>query len=228
MAHPDRIDNLLFLYELLVRAVQQIVPYLEGGRFIMSEDIGQDLKATQLLDSLITHIKQVDFLPLNQTDTYFFVPNNSHVKQYQRYIHNISNILNCVECEKCRLFGKMQTYGIGTALKIILGYNTQYKRNEIVALFNTLNKISISVHTYYNYTIPTHVDTPTTNTHVDTPTTNTHVNASTATEDGIYVKIWGSVGLILVIFVLLVENWNGQKKVKKIFKNVFPKSIKLN
>lgn len=93
----------------------------------------------------------MQFPPLNQTDAYFFEPTNPHVKQYQKYIHNISRILNCVSCEKCKLFGKMQTYGVGTALKIILGYNTQYKRNELVALFNTLNKISVSVNTYFNY-----------------------------------------------------------------------------
>lgn len=57
--------------------------------------------------------------------------------------------MNCVECEKCRLFGKMQTYGIGTALKILLGYNEFYKRNEMVALFNAWNKISMSIDFYY-------------------------------------------------------------------------------
>jgi ERO1-like protein alpha len=30
--------------------------------------------------------------------------------------------MDCVECEKCRLFGKMQTYGLGTAMKVIFGY----------------------------------------------------------------------------------------------------------
>ena len=34
--HPDRIDNLLFLYELLIRAVQQTIPYIEGTKFIDS------------------------------------------------------------------------------------------------------------------------------------------------------------------------------------------------
>ena len=43
----------------------------------------------------------------------------------------------------------MQTYGIGTALKILLGYNNFYKRNEIVALYNAWNKISMSVDFYY-------------------------------------------------------------------------------
>lgn len=90
------------------------------------------------------------FRPLNETDAAFFQSENPHVKMYQKYFHNISSILNCVECEKCRLFGKMQTYGTGTALKVLLGYGTT-KRNEIVAIFNTLNKISISVNTYFNY-----------------------------------------------------------------------------
>ena len=44
----------------------------------------------------------------------------------------------------------MQTYGVGTALKILLGYPTPYKRNEIVALLNVFNKISMSVDTYYS------------------------------------------------------------------------------
>lgn len=44
----------------------------------------------------------------------------------------------------------MQTYGVGTALKILLGYPTPYKRNEIVALLNVFNKISVSVDTYYS------------------------------------------------------------------------------
>jgi hypothetical protein len=45
----------------------------------------------------------------------------------------------------------MQTYGLATALKILLGYDRKYKRNELVALFNAVNKISISVNTYFNY-----------------------------------------------------------------------------
>jgi hypothetical protein len=79
----------------------------------------------------------------------FFTPYNPKVKEYQKYIHNISRIMNCVDCEKCKIFGKMQTYGIGTALKILLGYKQPFKRNEIVALINLFNKISISVGHFY-------------------------------------------------------------------------------
>ena len=50
----------------------------------------------------------------------------------------------------------MQTYGVGTALKILLGYPSPYKRNEIVALFNVFNKVSMSIDTYYKHgvTVP--------------------------------------------------------------------------
>jgi ERO1-like protein alpha len=97
-------------------------------------------------------LKELDSYDLNDREKEslnFFTQGNPKVKEYQQYIHNISNILNCVECEKCRLFGKMQTYGVGTALKILLGYPTPYKRNEIVALFNVFNKVSMSIDTYY-------------------------------------------------------------------------------
>lgn len=46
----------------------------------------------------------------------------------------------------------MQTFGIGTALKILLGYQDLYKRNEIVALYNAWNKISMSVEFYFQMT----------------------------------------------------------------------------
>jgi len=36
--------------------------------------------------------------------------------------------MDCVECEKCKTYGKMQVYGIGTALKIILSY----RQNQIL------------------------------------------------------------------------------------------------
>jgi len=38
----------------------------------------------------------------------------------------------------------MQTYGLGTAMKILFGHS-DLKRNELVALVNTLNKVSMSI-----------------------------------------------------------------------------------
>jgi ERO1-like protein alpha len=64
---------------------------------------------------------------------------------------NISRILDCVGCEKCRLWGQLQFLGLGTAMKIVLAADgaelaaTRLSRNEVVALVNTLHRLSMSV-----------------------------------------------------------------------------------
>ena len=64
---------------------------------------------------------------------------------------NITRIMDCVGCDKCRLWGKIQTKALGTALKILFSGKSfgldsklsandkssfQLTRNEIVSLFN--------------------------------------------------------------------------------------------
>ena len=65
LSHPDRLDNLLFLYEILARAIQQITPYLEKNQVISSENLAEDLQATRLLDELLKELKKTQFRPLN-------------------------------------------------------------------------------------------------------------------------------------------------------------------
>ena len=94
----------------------------------------------------------------------------------------------------------MQTYGLGTALKILLGYNTQYKRNELVALFNTLNKITVSVNNYYTL--------------------------RKKTDPFIAAKIWGYCVGCMVLFLWVAMKWDKNRKVKKMFSRAFPKGLK--
>jgi len=73
---------------------------------------------------------------------------------------NITKIMDCVGCQKCRLWGKVQTLALGTALKILfssktLGLETtvnteskksfQLSRTEIVALLNGFSRLSKSI-----------------------------------------------------------------------------------
>ncbi|CAN0050156.1 unnamed protein product [Heterosigma akashiwo] len=55
--------------------------------------------------------------------------------------------MDCVGCEKCKLWGKLQTLGLGTALKILLApeEGVPLARNEVVALVNTLRQFARSV-----------------------------------------------------------------------------------
>lgn len=40
-------------------------------------------------------------------------------EEFRLHFMNISRIMDCVGCDKCRLWGKLQTHGMGTALKIL-------------------------------------------------------------------------------------------------------------
>jgi hypothetical protein len=71
-------------------------------------------------------------------------------EDFRNRFRNVSRIMDCVGCDKCRLWGKLQTNGFGTALKVLFEFgngNTDdakplLRRTELVALINTLDKIS--------------------------------------------------------------------------------------
>lgn len=49
LQHPDRINNLLFLYEIVAKAIKEIAPVLVNNYTIRSDNITEDLRATTLL-----------------------------------------------------------------------------------------------------------------------------------------------------------------------------------
>lgn len=74
--------------------------------------------------------------------------------------------MDCVGCDKCRLWGKLQTKALGTALKILFSgksfgpestINTDSKnqfhlsRSEIIALFNGFGRLSTSISEVENF-----------------------------------------------------------------------------
>jgi diadenosine tetraphosphate (Ap4A) HIT family hydrolase len=67
--------------------------------------------------------------------------------------------MDCVGCDKCRLWGKLQTAGYGAALKVLFEFDNNsedipmLKRTELVALFNTLARISSSLEAINSFRI---------------------------------------------------------------------------
>jgi hypothetical protein len=115
--------------------------------------------------------------------------------------------MDCVDCEKCRLFGKMQTYGIGTAVKILLGYKQPYKRNEIVALINTFNKVSLSVGHFYQHA-PKEVQLDHLKSAVDV------------------VRFYYFLAGAVIVLVYIFSRIDISKKIKKQFRHTFPPNNK--
>ncbi len=73
-------------------------------------------------------------------------------EDFRARFRNVSRLMDCVGCDKCRLWGKLQTSGYGTALKILFEFDNNehpkppvLKRTEIVALFNLYARLSSSM-----------------------------------------------------------------------------------
>lgn len=74
-------------------------------------------------------------------------------EDFKNRFRNVSRLMDCVGCDKCRLWGKVQTQGYGTALKVLFEFdknkgveeNPPLRRTELVALVNTLDKLSTSL-----------------------------------------------------------------------------------
>ncbi|KAF9961899.1 hypothetical protein BGZ72_001006 [Mortierella alpina] len=152
-AHPDRLENIYFDYAMLVRAVTKLSGYLKNYEFCTGNP-EEDAKVKTMVDRLIETASKS---PAHFDEKAMFVgPGAQALKlEFRDHFRNITKIMDCVGCEKCRLWGKVQTSGLGTALKVLFSYNDEHlnpvknpnllQRTEIVALFNTLNRFSESV-----------------------------------------------------------------------------------
>ena len=151
--HPERISNLYFNYAVLLRAVTKLRTYLRNYTFC-SGDPAQDLDTKSKILNLADTAAQK---PLFFDEHTMFqdpdIQGSQELKEdFRNRFRNVSRLMDCVGCDKCRLWGKLQTVGYGTALKILFEYdehkngeNPPLRRTELVALVNTLDRVSSSL-----------------------------------------------------------------------------------
>ncbi|XP_057199121.1 ERO1-like protein alpha [Triplophysa rosa] len=164
---PKRLRNLYFLYLIELRALAKVLPYFERPAFHLYT--GQSVQDAENKNMLLELLQVAKSFPLHFDETTLFAGNKKEAlklkEDFKRTFKNISRIMDCVECFKCRLWGKLQTQGLGTALKILFSErqieampNTrnsslsfQLSRQEIVSLFNAFGRISTSVRELENF-----------------------------------------------------------------------------
>ncbi|KAJ3253562.1 hypothetical protein HK103_000470 [Boothiomyces macroporosus] len=138
--HPERIENLNFIWAVMVRAVSKLTPYLANHPFCNGS--GDEAIVVKNVDKVI---EAVNSCPTTFDETILFANEYETLKNdFKMQFRNISEIMDCVGCEKCRLWGKIQITGLGTALKVFPKY---YKltRAELVALMNAFHRLSESI-----------------------------------------------------------------------------------
>ncbi|XP_070449169.1 ERO1-like protein alpha isoform X1 [Equus przewalskii] len=163
---PRRLKNLYFLYLIELRALSKVVPFFERPDFqLFTGNKIQDAENKMLLLEILHEIKS---FPLHFDENSFFAGDkkeaNKLKEDFRLHFRNISRIMDCVGCLKCRLWGKLQTQGLGTALKILFSeklianmpesgpsYEFHLTRQEIVSLFNAFGRISTSVKELENF-----------------------------------------------------------------------------
>ncbi|KAI1077376.1 endoplasmic oxidoreductin [Whalleya microplaca] len=147
--HPERISNVYFNYALLTRAIAKIGPHLQDYTFCTGE-ADQDA-ATKAKVLAVT--EGAASVPQIFDESLMFKNGEgpSLKEDFRNRFRNVSRIMDCVGCDKCRLWGKVQTSGYGTALKILFEFDNEnpevppLKRTELVALFNTYARLSSSM-----------------------------------------------------------------------------------
>ena len=154
--HPERISNLYFNYALVTRALAKLQKHLEHYTFC-SGDPDQDFSTKQKALELVSGIKSS---PKTFNESLMFQdPAMLYLKEdFRNRFRNVSRLMDCVGCDKCRLWGKLQTAGYGAALKVLFefdetknGENPHLRRTELVALVNTLARISHSLTAIQNF-----------------------------------------------------------------------------
>ncbi|KAK1235593.1 endoplasmic oxidoreductin-1 [Marasmius sp. AFHP31] len=152
-SHPERLQYIYFNVVLMLRAVSRLGPYLSAYDYCSTGNHEDELE---------TKIKLANVINLAQDagrfdETVLFRGENANIlrEEFKQHFRNVTRIMDCVGCDKCRLWGKIQTTGLATALKILfemdekaLDPSTNHnllQRSEVVALMNTLHRLSESL-----------------------------------------------------------------------------------
>lgn len=145
--HPERISNLYFNYALVLRAFAKLNPHLQSYTFC-SDDPDQDLDTKR---KVLAVAGTAAAIPSIFDESIMFKEADApELKDdFRQRFRNVSRLMDCVGCDKCRLWGKVQTAGYGTALKVLFEFDEAedfvLKRTELVALVNTLDRIGHSI-----------------------------------------------------------------------------------
>ncbi|KAK2596854.1 hypothetical protein N8I77_012743 [Diaporthe amygdali] len=146
---PERISNLYFNYALLTRAIAKLGPHLQDYTFCTG-DTDQDA-ATKAKVLAVTQASSSVPEIFDESLMFKNGEGPSLKEDFKNRFRNVSRLMDCVGCDKCRLWGKLQTAGYGTALKVLFEFDNDsedipiLKRTELVALFNTYARLTSSL-----------------------------------------------------------------------------------
>jgi hypothetical protein len=146
---PERIANIYFNYALVTRAILKLEPFLSDATFNKHNHQNNE-KIKSEINSIIQNLPH-DLNVFNE-DTMF---HNREIKdEFRSKFKNVTKLMDCVTCDRCRLWGKIQSTGYATALKILFEDEKTLEhlhKNEIASLFNTFDRLTKSIESIQNF-----------------------------------------------------------------------------
>ncbi|MEW5302373.1 MAG: hypothetical protein WDW36_005166 [Sanguina aurantia] len=160
----ERVQNLYFAYLFVLRAVVKAGPLLQRLDYFTGL-AKEDARTQELIDQLVSmpELQQACPMPFDEGRLWKGADSAVLMAEVQSAFQNITRIMDCVGCEKCKLWGKLQTLGIATALKILFSSSDctgavpaqgspfavlQLERNEVIALLNLLERFAVALEYY--------------------------------------------------------------------------------
>ncbi|KAL0572884.1 endoplasmic oxidoreductin-1 [Marasmius crinis-equi] len=149
-SYPERLEYIYLNAVLLLRAVARLGPHLHRYDYHDGEDSAAVTAQLQNVLAIAHEAGKFD------ERTLFNGINAQALKEeFKAHFRNVSRIMDCIDCDQCRLWGKVQTMGVATALKVLFELDettlsrspnsNPLQRPEIVALFNTLHRFTESL-----------------------------------------------------------------------------------
>lgn len=144
---PDRVTNIYFNYAIVGKALWKLKSHLKEIAFFSNQDEKVNACILNVLSQLDSKIFNEDLL--FQDDLSSALKN-----EFRTRFKNVTRLMDCVHCDRCRMWGKVQTKGYATSLKILFEMDDAESRQnvvnnltkyELIALFNTFDRISKSV-----------------------------------------------------------------------------------
>lgn len=162
---PDRIENIYLNYILVLKSLIKLeslgvlndLEFCEDPEFRYKEE-ALKLEMSDLIQPSYT-LGGEDGNGLFDEHGLFQSSDSVEVKdEFRENFRNVSRIMDCVHCDRCRLWGKVQTTGYGTALKVLFDLHdtsdaSHYSltKIELVALLNTFDRLSKSIQSINNF-----------------------------------------------------------------------------
>ncbi|KAF8824818.1 hypothetical protein HHX47_DHR7000111 [Lentinula edodes] len=178
-SHPERLEYIYFNTVLLLRAISRMTPYLEQYDYFHGTSDTQIDEAKRNLEKVVDIARRVG--RFDESQMFTGLAAIALREDFKAHFRNVSRIMDCIECDQCRLWGKVQTAGLATAMKILFelddnvfsfaansSVETIIQRSELAALFNTANRFSESIQAAVRFLSMARPDNAEPSDHVDT------------------------------------------------------------